>query len=663
MMSNKQNKKSFFSTIGRWFSRCFFGHSREMMEAEKDNENLTEAEKEELAKKSDVEEIVTPFRQYVRGFLGHKLAVGALIIVICMFLFVFIAPHFFPKYDDNYTEVTQQNIGPSMGMLSVPSKLKKEGIKMIDSYSTFSVGLSNEGNVYVWGYTKIGTTKKDMKDIPEEIKNANIQYVAAGQDHVIAIDDQGKIYGWGNNILGQFGKPNNTYSDSIYLPDILPTGKVDVNNIKKLECGYQVSGILMNDGTLYLWGNGKTCNNLERVSLQIMGKQVQDFTFTKNDMAVIVDNQLLTGKGDRYQLVRTTVGGEAVDLNTFVNGRQIVDMVSDSSTICLVLEDHTVCFAGDFPSNSVQVPTLASDEYFVQIEAGTHHYAGLTNKGNIYAWGGDVLGQCDVKNAKGTVATLYVGSNQNYAVDAQGKLLTKWGHSGYLFGTDYNGASIFQRIVNGGRMTMTIGAVAVIISAIIGIIIGCLSGYFGGKVDIILMRVAEIVAAIPFLPFAMILSSLMGRIAISEDMRIFIIMVILGVLTWPGLAHMIRGQVLVTRENEYVTAAKAMGVKEGVIAFKHILPNVISIIIVNLTLDFAGCLLTESTLSYLGFGVQLPRPTWGNMLNKANNSTTIQNFWWEWLFPAIFLAMTTICINIIGDALRDVMDPKSSSDR
>ena len=140
-------------------------------------------------------------------------------------------------------------------------------------------------------------------------------------------------------------------------------------------------------------------------------------------------------------------------------------------------------------------------------------------------------------------------------------------------------------------------------------------------------------------------------------------MVILGILTWPGLAHMIRGQVLVTRENEYVTAAKAMGVKERTIAFKHILPNVISIIIVNLTLDFAGCLLTESGLSYLGFGVQLPRPTWGNMLNKANNSTTIQNFWWEWLFPALFLATTTICINMIGDALRDVMDPKSNSEK
>ena len=114
---------------------------------------------------------------------------------------------------------------------------------------------------------------------------------------------------------------------------------------------------------------------------------------------------------------------------------------------------------------------------------------------------------------------------------------------------------------------------------------------------------------------------------------------------------------------EYVTAAKAMGVKESKIAFKHILPNVISIIIVTLTLDFAGCMLTESSLSYLGFGVTPPRPTWGNMLNGANNLTVMNNYWWQWLFTALFLAITTICINIIGDALRDVMDPKSNSER
>ena len=204
---------------------------------------------------------------------------------------------------------------------------------------------------------------------------------------------------------------------------------------------------------------------------------------------------------------------------------------------------------------------------------------------------------------------------------------------------------------------------AVIFSTIIGIIIGCLSGYFGGKVDMVLMRVTEIFTAIPFLPFAMILSSVMSQMTLSEDMRIFIIMVILGVLTWPSLARLVRGQVLVARESEYVTAAKAMGVGERKIAFKHILPNVVSVILVTLTLDFAGCMLTESSLSYLGFGVHYPRPTWGNMLNGANNATIIGNYWWQWLFTSLFLAVTTICINIVGDTLRDVMDPKSNIDK
>ena len=135
-------------------------------------------------------------------------------------------------------------------------------------------------------------------------------------------------------------------------------------------------------------------------------------------------------------------------------------------------------------------------------------------------------------------------------------------------------------------------------------------------------------------------------------------MLILGALSWTGLARMIRGQVLAEREKEFVVAAKAIGVKERTIAFKHILPNIVSVILVSMTLDFAGCLLTESSLSYLRFGVQQPQPTWGNMLNGCNNSTVIQNYWWQWLFPSLFLSLATICINIIGDALRDALDPK-----
>ena len=206
---------------------------------------------------------------------------------------------------------------------------------------------------------------------------------------------------------------------------------------------------------------------------------------------------------------------------------------------------------------------------------------------------------------------------------------------------------------------MTIGAISVIISAIIGILVGGLSGYYGGKVDMILMRLAEIVGALPFLPLAMILSAVLGN-KVSDIGRICLIMVILGILGWPGLARLVRGQILAEREKEFVTAAKAMGIKESSIIFKHILPNVITVIIVNLTISFATCLLTESSLSFLGFGVTEPSPTWGNMLSGSQSSQVIGTYWWRWVFPSIALGLSTISINIIGDGLRDAIDPKSN---
>ena len=233
----------------------------------------------------------------------------------------------------------------------------------------------------------------------------------------------------------------------------------------------------------------------------------------------------------------------------------------------------------------------------------------------------------------------------------------------HLLGTDEYGRDILSRIIYGTRVSLSVGILAQVIATIIGVTMGSLAAYYGGWVDMLLMRITEIFSSLPFLPFAMMLSYVIRTMPIGENTRIFIIMIILGLLSWTGLARMIRAQVLAEREKEFVIAAKSMGVKENRIAFKHILPNVISIILVNITLDFAGCMLTESSLSYLGFGVQQPQPTWGNMLNGANNSIVIQNFWWQWLFPAIALSVATISINIIGDTLRDVLDPKSSQEK
>ena len=659
-MTKKNNSsKGFGATLARWFKRMFKGPGAiadEMLEGE------------EAAKAADVEKIVSPMRQIVNNFFERKLAVGALCLLIVMFLIMLIGPMFLTKYYDSYTEATQQNIAPNMSMMKVPSELKND-IKMIDSYGNFTVGLSNAGKVYVWGSTSIGTTGVDVADIPEEVQNAKIEMVAAGIDHIVAIDDKGIVHCWGYSKLGQYGtlaeaeaRGEDMNPNIAYMPEVLVTEGIEVFEIKKLVCGYQATAILMNDGTLYLWGNKLTYANMDLI---LTLGNFHDIDFTLNYIVGLNGkrNSVYTGSKGLYDTVRANVGDKGVKIKEFLDGRKIEALTATNTSVALLLDDGSVCFTGDFQTGAVKAPTLPADEDFVQIVGGAYHYSGLTNKGNVYSWGRDTYDQTQVPSNMKGVEKLYAGAFQTYAASAEDDLVDAWGLKGYLFGTDTRGADIFQRVIMGGKMTMTIGAVAVIISSIIGIVLGCIAGYFGGKVDILLMRVAEIFGAIPFIPFAMILSAIMGTKNLTENTRIFIIMCILGVLSWTGLARLVRGQVLVVRESEYVTAAKAMGVKENKIAFKHILPNVMSVILVNLMLNFGTCMLTESSLSYLGFGVQYPRPTWGNMLNGANNETIINSYWWQWLFPAIFLAITTVCINIVGDALRDVMDPKSSVER
>ena len=637
-MDNSKEKKTKDFAPFRWIRRMFMGGSKELT--------------------ADGDRIVSPSRQMVSEFFRKKLAVGALIVFLVMFLFAFIGPIFWPIVDMNYTSPLTQNVAPTLSLMKVPAALNGK-IVSISSFSNFSVGLSSDGKVYTWGYTKNPLQKYDMKNIPDEIKNANIKFAAAGFDHAIAIDDQGKIYGWGNKLLAQYGDPEPNTPAELLMPieeELLRNG-VNVNEVKKLVCGYQASAILMKDGSLHLWGNNSTISNMAEF---VGAADVEDLAFLGTKVVVVTkDGKFSTGG---TQLFKYANGNISQPLERYIGSRKITAVTANYSNVCFLLDDGSLVTAGNFAYDENVVPTFESGEKAIKIAAGTNHYVALTDKGNVYAWGADDFNQTSMPKKANGADEIFAGSLQSYAVK-NGKVQAKWGLRGYIMGTDGRGRDVFRRIINGGKMTMTIGAVAVIISSIIGVIVGCLSGYFGGKVDIILMRVEEIVAAIPFLPFALILSAVLVRSTMTENMRIFIIMVILGVLSWPGLARLVRAQVLAEREKEFVIAAQAMGVKEYKIAFKHILKNVISVILVSMTLDFAGCMLTEASLSYLGFGVQLPRPTWGNMLNGANNAIVIGTYWWQWLFTSLCLGTATICINIIGDALRDVFDPKSSAER
>ena len=690
--SFSEKLKAFFAAIGRafvtlgktlarWIGRMFMGASKsfateqERREAEIAKEAAENENKEDVAVgfdegPKDVEQIVSPGKQYLHSFFERKLAVAALVIVVAMFLFVFIGPLCMPTYKDAYKATNQTYLPPDMTMLSVPNSLDGH-IRNIDSSSFYTIGLSDEGKISYWGVTKIGTTKLDIeRDMPDEVKEAKLSYVAAGSDHAVAIGEDGTVYAWGHKELGQYIATEQDYESQvtneniILMPESLRMGgKVDVANVKKLVVGNQLSIILMNDGSLYIWGNNNTYRNAYEFAKP--GVKLYDVDLTYNQVYGVTYDQTLLVNYERNPIkLKYNILDATAEQSLLIGTNKIQSLVCSKANLAILVDEggkNRVYFSGDFDSSYTEMPALGKGRYFVKLAAGAEHYLGLTNDGYVYAWGDNTHGQLKVNGTgNGQAADIYAESYQSYVLDADTKVIAKSGLKGYIFGTDANGASIFKRLVNGGRMTLTIGAVAVIISSIIGIIIGVLSGYFGGKVDMVLMRFTEVVSAIPFLPFAMILSAIMTQTTISENMRIFIIMCILGVLSWTGLARLVRGQVLATRECEYITAAKAMGVNEYRIAFKHILPNVISVIIVTLTLDFAGCMLTESSLSYLGFGVMFPKPTWGNMLNATQNLTIIGNYWWTWLFPSIFLAITTICINIIGDALRDVMDPRTN---
>ena len=197
------------------------------------------------------------------------------------------------------------------------------------------------------------------------------------------------------------------------------------------------------------------------------------------------------------------------------------------------------------------------------------------------------------------------------------------------------------------------------IQGVIGIIVGMVSGFKGGWVDNLMMRLTEIISSIPFMPLVITLSAFLST-DMTSDQKMYLIMFILGCISWPGLARLIRGQILIEREKDFVLAARALGIKEAGIMVRHILPNVLNICIVNITLSYASNMLTESALSFLGFGVQPPMPSWGNMLTNAQKMTVIELYWWQWILPALCIFIAAFSINLIGDGLRAALDPKAN---
>lgn len=637
--------------------------------------------------------VLSPTRQVVKRFLRNRLAVFGFVSIIILFIFCFLGPIFYPygqketfyKYDTINTKLGVATESTSFTGYTVDSSIKVD--TNANSYMTTTIkamqssGLSSytevysDGNAYEvieegenvytlsqrsaspvasFGISEVEWATYDgvtrTLTYREEKADSNLEKTVIsslkGADGSFTVDGVTYTY---KRTSGKNYSITKTVGGFVYTGESMPssfeaaTESAEPNSI--FSFGGKEYFVSQNGETsiVYSVGEGKIAKVFTTfvIDLYDSTKTVSD-EFRNNALLAVYSASGFTADGKNYRFVSEEDGdvvrifdsnnNEVGEFSTFIirrnNGEDTIPYAAKQD-IAEAIYDGVYKLETDLPR---------------QTEDGRYDY---DENGNVINTPTEV-------NINKTDKNYELWAYQiTYVIDRFAS--PSWSH---VLGTDGDGFDVMARIMYGGRVSLMVGFVVVLLEIILGVILGGLAGYYGGWVDNIIMRLVDIFYCLPSTPIMIILGSIMDAMRMDVYTRLFIMMAALGIMGWAGVARLVRGQILSFREQEFMIAAEATGIKVKDRIFKHLIPNVMPQLIVIATMGVGGTIITESTLSFLGLGVKHPLATWGTMINSVSSASAMAHYAYIWIPVGLLISFTVISFNFVGDGLRDAYDPK-----
>ncbi len=566
--------------------------------------------------------VLSPSMMVFKRFVRNKLAIIGFIILVIMFVFSFIGPLFSPySIEQLFTYDSFEWKTYATGRYNTdPNYMIAEG-------NDFPAGARNQFLLAVSG--KTGGKKLEIGDtVPFEFNKTNYT--------VTVLDIRGgkPVYAIGNArfvasaLLGKISKIDEAFD----TPEIREAITARAGDKKSKETTLVVGDYTFNVSSV-----------AKEMVFELAGEEsvlVSYDAFLPLDKAY----EPLIKSFDFVKEVYEAAGNNEASFE--FDGKTFSVTETENETE-LAVDGTPVMLVSDIAFGAFQVGTVLSSDFLVQaseaIRSNTVNFSFVDFKG-------------EETNARINLV------NGNYYVETAQKtqllLVTNPPSKEHLLGTDMYGMDLLTRLMYGGRVSLMVGFVVIFFETFIGVILGGISGYFGGWTDTLLMRLVDLVNAIPFYPMIIIIGSILDHLKVGSTPRLFLLMVVIGILGWTGIARVVRGQILSLREQDFMVATEATGIRTSRRIFRHLVPNVMPLLIVNATMGLGGVILLEATLGFLGLGVKYPMASWGSIINQATDMHIMTNAWWIWI-PAGALILTTVLgFNFVGDGLRDAFDPK-----